>query len=69
MIAELSKRGKVAMDLQAALRYIGKDDVYFEDWKYKKEYLPFIHYVKADSLEIEVVTGGADREEGAKKVV
>ena len=68
MIAELSKRGKVAMDLQAALRYIGKDDVYFEDWKYKKEYLPSIYYVKADSLEIEVITGGADREEGAKKL-
>ncbi len=40
MIAELSKRGKVAMDLQAALRYIGKDDVYFEDWKYKKNISP-----------------------------
>ncbi len=66
MIADLSKRGKVAMDLQAALRYIGKDDVYFEDWKDKKKYLPFVYYVKADSLEIEVITGSSDREKGAK---
>ena len=66
MIEALSKRGKVAMDLQASLRYIGKEDVYFEDWKNKKKYLPYVHYVKADSLEIEVITGTADREDGAE---
>ena len=35
----------------------------------RKKYLPSIYYVKADSLEIEVITGGADREEGAKKII
>ncbi len=68
MLVDLSKRGKVAMDLQAALRHIGKDDVYFEDWKEKEDYLPYVHYVKADSLEIEVITGSSDREKGAKQL-
>ena len=68
MLVSLSKRGKVALDLQAALRHIGSDDVYFEDWKRKKDYLPYIYYVKADSLEIEVITGSADREKGAKQL-
>ncbi len=66
MLIELSKRGKVAMDLQAALRYIGEDDVYFKDWDEKKKYLPYLHYLKADSLEIEVITGTDDREKGAR---
>ena len=68
MLVELSKRGKIAFDLQAALRYIGKDDVYFEDWKDKEKYIPYLHYVKADSLEIEVITGSKDREAGAKQL-
>ncbi|MDX9801372.1 MAG: PfkB family carbohydrate kinase [Spirochaetia bacterium] len=66
MIKSLSKRGKIAFDLQAALRYIGEDDVYFEDWKEKEKYLPFVHYIKADSLEIKVITGTDDREKAAK---
>jgi len=66
MIKKLSARGKVALDLQAALRYIGKDDVYFKDWKDKEKYLPFTNYIKADSLEIEVITGTGDREKAAK---
>ena len=68
MLTELAKRGKIAFDLQAALRYIGNDDVYFEDWKEKEKYIPFLHYVKADSLEIEVITGSKDREAGAKQL-
>lgn len=66
MIKSLSKRGKVALDLQAALRYIGEDDVYFEDWKEKEKYMPYAHYIKADSLEIKVITGTDDREKAAK---
>ena len=68
MLPELAKRGKIAFDLQAALRYIGNDDVYFEDWKEKEKYIPFLHYVKADSLEIEVITGSKDREAGARQL-
>lgn len=68
MIKALSARGKVALDLQAALRYIGEDDVYFRDWAEKEKYLPYAHYIKADSLEIEVIAGTDNREDAAKKL-
>ncbi len=66
MIKSLSSRGKVALDLQAVLRYIGEDDVYFKDWKEKEKYLPYAYYIKADSIEIQAIAGTDDREKAAK---
>jgi sugar/nucleoside kinase (ribokinase family) len=67
-IRVLSARGKVALDLQAVLRHFAKDDVVFRDWPAKAVYLPFVHYLKADSLEIQAIAGTDDREAAAKRL-
>ncbi len=68
LIKELSKRGKVAVDVQALLRHAGGKDgeMYFEDWADKKELLPYVDYFKTDTAEAEILTGTTDRAEAAK---
>ena len=63
-----SKRGKVAVDVQALLRHANRQtgEMYFEDWAEKKEILPYIDYLKTDAAEAEILTGLTDRKEAAK---
>ncbi len=63
-----SKKGKVAVDVQALLRHANRDtgEMYFEDWAEKKEILPYIDYLKTDAAEAEILTGLKDRYEAAK---
>jgi sugar/nucleoside kinase (ribokinase family) len=68
LIEPLAKRGRVALDLQAMLRTSEKGNFAWKDWEEKAEYLPFISFLKADSLESEVATGIADREEAARRL-
>ena len=69
MMKEASKRGKVAVDVQACLRHVNLEDngsMYFEDWKDKMEMLPYIDFLKTDAAEAEIMTGLEDRYEAAK---
>jgi len=66
LIEAASARGKVALDLQAMVRCSEEGRFAFRDWEEKGRYLPLITYLKADSLESEVVTGTADRQEAAR---
>lgn len=68
MIKMCADRGAVAVDVQACLRHVNTSDgsMYFEDWKDKKEMLPYITYLKTDAAEAEIMTGTADRLEAAK---
>lgn len=68
MIKELSRKGKVAVDVQGFLRHRNPDDctMFFEDWQDKKKYLPYIRYLKTDAAEAEILTGTEDRREAAK---
>ncbi|MGE5551856.1 MAG: PfkB family carbohydrate kinase [Bacteroidota bacterium] len=66
MIAHLAKKGPVALDMQAMLRYSVGDSFGFRDWPEKKEYLPLVTYLKADFQEAEVCTGTTDRERAAR---
>lgn len=68
LIAELSRRGKVAVDVQGYLRHADPKDghMYFEDWAEKKKLLPYITYLKTDAAEAEILTGLTDRAEAAK---
>ena len=78
MIA-LSKKGKIAVDVQALLRHANRatGEMYFEDWADKKRILPYVDYLKTDTAEAEILTGQTDRfvaakmlnEWGAKEVV
>lgn len=68
MIKECAKKGKVAVDVQACLRHSNREtgEMYFEDWECKKEMLPFIHFLKTDAAEAEIMTGTSDRYEAIK---
>ena len=67
LIADLSKKNaKLALDLQCMLRKSEAGKFLWKDWPAKLTYLPMIHYLKADSLESEIITGTPDREEAAK---
>jgi sugar/nucleoside kinase (ribokinase family) len=68
LIVELSKRGAVALDVQAMLRHAGGDntEMKFFDWEQKKELLPYITYFKTDAAEAEILTGFTDRERAAR---
>lgn len=68
MVKELSKKGKIAVDVQGFLRHRNNNDntLFFEDWKDKKDILPYIDYLKTDAAEAEILTGLTDRKEAAK---
>lgn len=67
LIADLAERGaRIALDLQAMLRRSESGRFRWQDWPGKRTYLPMVTYLKADSLESEVITGLPDRVEAAK---
>ena len=68
MLKILSKRGKVAADMQGFLRQVEGDSMILRDWKDKKEYLKYVDFLKVDAAEAEVMTGLADRKEAAKQL-
>ena len=67
LFKEASKHGKVAVDVQCLLRHVEDDKTMaFHDWTEKKEYLPYIDYLKTDAAEAEILTGTTDRVKAAK---
>lgn len=66
LIAHLARKGEIALDLQAKLRYSEAGTFAFKDWPGKEKCLPLVTYLKADNLEAEVAAGTSDREEAAK---
>jgi sugar/nucleoside kinase (ribokinase family) len=65
LIVHLARKGEVALDLQAKLRYSEAGTFAFKDWPDKEKFLPLVTYLKADSLESEAATGTSDREAAA----
>jgi len=67
MIKFLYNKGKVALDVQGFLRNVGENkEMVFKDWEEKKEYLPYIDYLKTDAAEAEIMTGTKDRKKAAE---
>jgi sugar/nucleoside kinase (ribokinase family) len=67
MIKYLHNKGKVALDVQGFLRTVGENkEMVFKDWEKKKEYLPYIDYLKTDAAEAEIITGIKDRKKAAE---
>lgn len=71
IIKVLSKKGKVALDMQCYLRTPdpGTGEMVYSDWSRKKEYFPYITYLKTDAAEAEILTGTSDRREAARLMV
>ncbi len=69
IIKEASKYGKTALDTQSVLRYVKDNgEMDFRDWINKKEYMPYIDYIKADAKEAKILTGCDDRYEAAREL-
>ncbi|GAI67232.1 unnamed protein product [marine sediment metagenome] len=67
MIKFLCNKGKVALDVQGFLRTVGENkEMVFKDWGKKKEYLPYIDYLKTDAAEAEIMTGTKNRKKAAE---
>lgn len=66
LIQTLSRRGKVSLDVQGFLREVCGVDVCPVDWADKREGLQYVHTLKANESEMEVLTGFSDVHEAAR---
>jgi sugar/nucleoside kinase (ribokinase family) len=66
LIKTLAGKGRVSLDAQGYLRMVKNKKVYAVDWPEKKEALQYVHILKADESEMEVLTGHKDVSKGAK---
>lgn len=68
LVEYLSKKALVAVDSQGYLREVRDTKVYPIDWKNKKDVLKYVHILKANEEEIEVLTGYKDIKNAAFKL-
>lgn len=66
LIENLSLRSKVSLDVQGYLREVRDQRVCAVGWEEKKEALQYVHFVKADETELEILTGVQGIAAGAK---
>ncbi|MDR3193844.1 MAG: PfkB family carbohydrate kinase [Tannerella sp.] len=64
----LAGKGLVSVDSQGYLREVRDTQVYAIDWKGKEEALKYIHFLKANEHEMEVLTGYADVSSAARQL-
>ena len=65
LIKDLAARGKISLDVQGYLRKVNNHHVEAVDWEQKKEALKYVDILKADELELQVLTGSKNVHEGA----
>lgn len=66
LIKTLAGKGLVSLDAQGYLRKVENQKVYPVDWPEKREALQYVHFLKADESEMEVLTGYKEVSSGAK---
>lgn len=64
----LSTKGLIVVDVQGYLREVRGEKVFAVDWKDKLEALKYIHVLKANEHEMEVLTGYTDVKKAAKQL-
>ncbi|MGM9759062.1 MAG: PfkB family carbohydrate kinase [Parabacteroides sp.] len=60
VVKYLSGKGLVSADSQGYLREVRDTNVFAVDWPEKREVLQYVHFLKANEHEMEVLTGSAD---------
>lgn len=68
LVKYLSQKGLVAIDSQGYLREVRNESVFAVDWPDKKEILKNVHFLKANELEMEVLTGYSDTKKAATEL-
>ncbi len=66
VIKYLSTKGDVSVDIQGYLRKVENEHVIAVDYSLKKEAMPYITTLKANEMEMEVLTGTTDPRSAAK---
>lgn len=67
-VRALSKKGLIAIDSQGYLRKVVGEDVHATDWENKLEFLKYVHFLKVNEMEMEVLTGESDTRKAAHKL-
>lgn len=67
-VRSLSEKGLIAIDSQGYLRKVIGEDVHATDWEQKMEFLKYVHFLKVNEMEMEVLTGEADTKKAAQKL-
>jgi sugar/nucleoside kinase (ribokinase family) len=67
-IKYLSCKGLVSVDSQGYLREVRGTQVHATDWQEKREAMEYIHFLKANEHEMEVLTGFSDEYTAAKQL-
>lgn len=68
LVEYLSKKGLVAIDSQGYLREVKDQNVYPVDWNNKTETLKYVHILKVNDLEMEVLTGMKDIKQASQQL-
>lgn len=68
VVRYLAKKGLISADSQGYLREVRDKNVYSTAWNDKNEYLPYIHFLKANEHEMEILTGSTDVEKAAREL-
>ena len=61
----IAERGPVGLDVQGFVRFAEAEYIVFHDWPEKADGLQYVHYLKADDTEAEVLTGHTDLHKAA----
>lgn len=68
VVKYLAGKGLVSIDSQGYLREVRDKDVFAVDWPEKKDVLKYVHFLKANEHEMEVLTGYTDPINAGKAV-
>lgn len=68
VVKYMANKGFVSADSQGYLREVRDKNVYATDWVGKEEALKYIHFLKANELEMVALTGYADVASAAKQL-
>lgn len=68
VVRYLAGKGLVSADSQGYLREVRNTDVFAVDWPEKKEVLRYVHFLKANEHEMEVLTGYKEVEKAGREL-
>lgn len=68
VVRYLAGKGLVSADSQGYLREVRDTDVFAVDWPEKKEVLQYVHFLKANEHEMEVLTGYNEVEKAGREL-
>ena len=68
MIPFAAQHAMVAIDVQTMMRQVINGSMVLQDWRTKKELLPYVRFLKTDAAEAEVLTGLTNRTEAARQL-